>query len=164
MAKQMQRDNEDVIGDEPRFLRVLLPKCLNFLALVARKSHSVYKDKYDVLNRSNYRDLNLIVQVMKVLHRVLEGFFRQRVLVDEMQCVFMPGRDTTYFIFILRQLQKKHKVALIDPEKAFDRVPRKVSWWSVRKLKIDKWPVRIAQSMHKEMRSKVRMGDEKQFV
>ena len=57
---------------------------------------------------------------------------------------FMQGRSTTDAIFILRQLQKKQLVAgkplylaFIDLEKAFDRVPREMIWWSMRKLKID---------------------------
>ena len=44
-----------------------------------QESHivSVYKGKGDALNRSNYRGLKLIDQVMKVLKRVVEGFIRQ---------------------------------------------------------------------------------------
>ena len=38
---------------------------------------SVYKGKSDALNRSNYRSLKLIDQVMKVLERIVEGFIRQ---------------------------------------------------------------------------------------
>ena len=79
-----------------------------------------------------------------------------------MQCGFMQGQGTTDTIFILRQLQEKHLVAVkplylafIDLEKAFDRVPREVIWWSMRKLKIDEWLVRIVQSMYKEVRSRV---------
>ena len=43
-----------------------------------QKSHiiSVYKGKGDALNRSNYKGLKLIDQVMKVLERVVEGFIR----------------------------------------------------------------------------------------
>ena len=134
-----------------------------------QKSHivSVYKGKSDALNRSNYRGLKLIDQVMKVLERVLEGFIRQRVVNNDMQCGFMQGRGTTDAIFILRQLQEKHLVAgktlylaFIDLKKAFDRVPRKVIWWSMSKLKINEWLVRIIQSMYKEVRSRVRVGDE----
>ena len=100
-----------------------------------QESHivSVYKGKGDALNRSNYRSLKLIDQVMKVLERVVEGFIRQRVVINDMQCGFMQSRGTTDAIFILRQLQEKHLVALkpvylafIDLEKAFDRVPREV--------------------------------------
>ena len=111
-----------------------------------QESHivSVYKGKGDALNRSNYRGLKLIDQVMKVLERVVEGFIRQRVVINDMQCGFMQGRGTTDAIFILRQLQEKHLVAgktlylaFIDLEKTFDRVPWEVTWWSMRKLKID---------------------------
>ena len=133
-----------------------------------QESHivSVHKGKGDALNRSNYRGLKLIDQIMKVLERVVEGFIRQRVVINDMQCGFMQGRGTTDAIFILRQLQEKHLVpgkplylALIDLEKAFDRVPREVIWWSMRKLKIDEWLVRIVQSMYKEVRSRVRVDD-----
>ena len=84
-----------------------------------------------------------------------------------MQCGFMQGRGSTGAIFILRQLQEKHLVAgeplylaFIDLEKGFDRVPREVIWWSMRKLKIDGWLVRIVQFMYKEVRNRVRVGDE----
>ena len=72
---------------------------------------SVYKSKSDALNRSNYRGLKSIDQVMKVLERVVEGFIRQRVVINDMQCGFMQGRGSTDAIFILRQLQEKHLVA-----------------------------------------------------
>ena len=114
------------------------------------KSHSVYKSKSDALNRSNYRGLKLIDQVMKVLECIVEGFVRQRVVINDMQCGFMQGRGRTDAIFILHLLQKKHLVAgkplylaFIDLEKAFDRVPREVIWWSMSKLKIDEWLVRV---------------------
>ena len=102
-----------------------------------QKSHivSVYKGKSDALNRYNYKGLKLIDQVITVLERVVEGFIRQRVMINDMQCGFMQGRGTTDAIFILHQLQEKHLVAgkllylaFIDLEKAFDRVPRKVIW------------------------------------
>ena len=103
---------------------------------------------------------------MKVLERVVEGLIRQRVEIDEMQCGFMSGRGTTDAIFIVRQLQEKHLaankplyMAFVDLEKAFDRVPRDVIWWAMRKLGIDEWLVRLVQSMYKDVRSRVRVGD-----
>ena len=127
---------------------------------------NLYKGKGDALNRGNYRGLKLIEQVMKVLERVVEGLVRQRVEIDEMQCGFMSGRGTTDAIFIVRQLQEKHLaankplyMAFVDLEKAFDRVPRDVIWWAMRKLGIDEWLVRLVQSMYKDVRSRVRVGD-----
>ena len=127
---------------------------------------NLYKGKGDALNRGNYRGLKLIEQVMKVLERVVEGLIRQRVEIDEMQRGFMSGRCTTDAIFIVRQLQEKHLaankplyMAFVDLEKAFDRVPRDVIWWAMRKLGIDEWLVRLVQSMYKDVRSRVRVGD-----
>ena len=121
---------------------------------------NLYKGKGDALNRGN---LKLIEQVMKVLERVVEGLIRQRVEIDEMQCGFMSGRGTTDAIFIVHQLQEKHlavnKPLYVDLEKAFDRVPRDVIWWAMRKLGIDEWLVHLVQSMYKDVRSRVRVGD-----
>ena len=44
---------------------------------------------------------------MKVLERRVEGLIRQRVVIDEMQCGFMTGCDTTDAIFIVSQLYAK---------------------------------------------------------
>ena len=103
---------------------------------------------------------------MKVLERVVEGLIRQRVEIDEMQCGFMSGRGTTDAIFIVRQLQEKHLaankplyMAFVDLEKAYDLVPRDVIWWAMRKLGIDEWLVRLVQSMYKDVRSRVRVGN-----
>ena len=127
---------------------------------------NLYKGKEDALNRGNYRGLKLTEQVMMVLERVVEGLIRQRVEIDEMQCGFMSGCGTTDAIFIVRQLQEKHLaankplyMAFIHLEKSFDRVSRDVIWWAMRKLGIDEWLVRLVQSMYKDVRSRVRVGD-----
>ena len=65
--------------------------------------------------------------------------------IDNMQFVFMPGKKTTDAIFIMRQVQEKHQskkkkklyYALVDLENAFDRVPREVVIWALRKLDVD---------------------------
>ena len=58
-----------------------------------------------------------------------------------MQFGFMPGKGTTDAIFVVCQVQegfmdKKRPLffALVDLEKAFDRVPRAVLEWSLREL------------------------------
>ena len=49
-------------------------------------------------------------------------------------------------------------MAFVDLQKAFDRVPRYVLWWAMRKLGVDEWLVRLVQSMYKDVRSRVRVG------
>lgn len=64
----------------------------------------------------------------------------------------MPGRGTTDAVLIVRQVQevyiKKNRNMLfvfIDIEKAFDRLPRKVLWCALQKVRIPEWIVRVIQ-------------------
>ena len=50
--------------------------------------------------------------------------------------------------------------AFVDLEKAFDRVPRKVLWWAMRKVGVEEWIVRLVQAMYNNARSQVRVGCE----
>ena len=68
---------------------------------------NLYKGKGDALNRGNYRGLKLTEHVMKIMERVVDEMIREMVEIDEMQFAFVPGRGTTYAIFIIRQLQEK---------------------------------------------------------
>ncbi|RUS80469.1 hypothetical protein EGW08_011785 [Elysia chlorotica] len=126
----------------------------------------LYKGKGDALDRGNYRGLKLTEQVMKVLERIVDSLIRQVVSIDESQFGFVPGRGTTDAIFVVRQLQEKYLaankrlyMAFVDLEKAFDRVPRKVIRWAMRKLGVEEWIVRLVQSMYANARSQVRVGD-----
>ena len=49
-------------------------------------------------------------------------------------------------------------MAFVDLEKAFDRVPRKVIWWALRKLGVEEWIVRLVQGMYANARNRVRVG------
>ena len=115
------------------------------------------------------RGLKLLV--MKGIERVIEKITRERISIDDMQFGFMPGRGTTDAIFILRQLQEKHLAknkklyfAFVDLEKVFDRVPRKVFWWAMRKLGIEEWIVRFVQAMYNNTRSRVNNTDSDEFA
>ena len=126
----------------------------------------LYKGKGDALERGNYRGLKLTEQVMKVLERIADGLIRQVISIDDSQFGFVPGRGTADAIFVIRQLQEKYLaankrlyMAYIDLEKAFDRVPRKVIWWALRKLGVDEWIVRLVQGMYSNARSRVHVGE-----
>ena len=126
----------------------------------------LYKGKGDTLERGNYRGLKLTEQVMKILERIVDGLIRQLVSIDDSQFGFVPGRGTTDAIFVVRQLQEKYLavnkrlyLAFVDLEKAFDRVPRKVIWWALRKLGVEEWIVRLVQGMYTNVRSRVHVGE-----
>ena len=98
----------------------------------------VYKGKSDPIVGGSYRDIKLLEQPMKVLERVLEKRIRCQVSIDNMQFGFMPGKGTTN---AMRQVQEKYQsnkktlyYAFMELEKAFDRVPREVVRWALRKL------------------------------
>ena len=97
------------------------------------------------------------------MERVIEKISRGCIVIYDMQFGFMPGRETTDAIFIVRQLQEKvlykNKIlycAFIDLEKAFDGVPRKVLWWAVRVVGVPEWIV-IVQAMYNGAKSEVRV-------
>ena len=82
-----------------------------------------------------------------------------------MQLSFMPGRGTTDAIFILRQVHEKYLgkhqdlyFAFVDLKKAFDRVPRKVLWWPMRRVGVDEWLIRTIQAMYTIAKSSVRLN------
>ena len=104
---------------------------------------------------------------MMRLEHVEEGLIRQRVEKDEMQCGLMLGCGTTDEIFIVRQLQEKHLIAnkplymafVYLEKEAFDCVHQDFIWLAMPTLGTDKWIVHLVQSMYKDVRSRVRVGD-----
>jgi len=81
---------------------------------------------------------------MKVVERIFEHRIWQQIEVDNMQFGFMKGKGTTYAIFTVRQMQENFRVkgkklyfGFVDLEKAFDRVPREVIRWAMRKLGVE---------------------------
>ena len=79
------------------------------------------------------RQVKLLEHAMKTVERVLENRIRGLVMIDDMQFGFMPGKDTTHSLFVLRRIReefrgKKKKLCMcyVDLEKALDRVPIKV--------------------------------------
>ena len=102
---------------------------------------------------------------MKIVERTVDGLIRQVVSIDDSQFGFVPGRDTTNAIFVVSQLQEKYLavnkrlyMAFVDLEKAFDRVPRKIIWWALRKLGVEEWIVQWIQGMYANARSRVLVG------
>ena len=87
-----------------------------------------------------YRRVKLLEHAMKIVKRVLKNRIRGLVTIDDMQFGFIPGKSTTHALFILRRMQSKFRerkqklhMCSVDLEKAFDRVPRKMTEWALRK-------------------------------
>ena len=101
---------------------------------------SIYKRKRDVTNCNAYKGMKLLEHGMKIVERLLEKRIRALVEVDDMQFGLMPGRETTDGLFIVRRMQEEYRkkdkklyMCFVDLEKVFDRVPRRVMQWSLRK-------------------------------
>jgi len=85
--------------------------------------------------------------------------------VDKMQFGFMPGKGTIDAVFILWRLQeeyldkpKKLYMCFVELERAFDRVPRKVLDWAMRKRGIPEAMVRAVMSLYEGAKTRVRVG------
>jgi hypothetical protein len=126
---------------------------------------NVYKGKGDALECGSYRGIKLLEHVLKILERVIDARVRRIVKVDDMQFGFMAGKGTTDAIFVVRQLQENYLakkkglwMAFVDLEKAFDRVPRAVVWWALRKLGVDEWIVSVIKSMYEDATTAVKVN------
>ena len=128
---------------------------------------AIYKGKGDPLQCNSYRGIRLLEHPMKVMEKVLEKRLREIVNIDEMQRGFMKGRSTTDAIHVLRQLQEKYlekKKTLfhvfMDLEKAFDRVPREVVVWALRRQGVPEKLIALVMSLYEDSSSCVRRENE----
>ena len=46
-------------------------------------------------------------------------------------------------------------MTFVDLEKAFDRVPREVVWWTLRHLDVDEWIVSVIKAMNDDASTRV---------
>jgi len=126
----------------------------------------IFKGKGDPMDCGSYRAVKLLEHTMKLMERILESRIREQVNIDEMQFGFMPGKGTVDAIFIARQIQEKYNAkrkdlyfAFIDLEKAFDRVPRDVLQWALRKAGVEEWLIKTVMGMYSKCSTSVKVGD-----
>jgi len=95
-----------------------------------------------------------------------------QIEIDDVQFGFMKGKGTSDAIFMARQMQENFRVkgkklyfGFVDFEKAFDRVPREVISWAMRKLGVEEWLVSAVMSVYSGVKTVVRTvyGNSKSF-
>ena len=124
----------------------------------------IFQGKGDVISCSTYRRVKLLEHITKIVERVLEKKIQKLVNVDAMQFGFMPGRGTTDALFVVHGMQEEYRnkkkklyMCFVDIEKAFDRVPRKVMEWAMRKKGLLEVIVRAVMSLYHGAKTKVRV-------
>ena len=82
----------------------------------------------------------MLKHALKLYKKVLDGRLIELVDIDKVQYGFMPRRGTVDAVFVLRRLSQKfgaknNKLLFIfvDLEKDFDRVPREVICFALRR-------------------------------
>ena len=125
----------------------------------------IFKGKGDVMSCGSYKGVKLLEHAMKIVERVLERQIQTLVNLNEMQFGFMTETGTVDAIFIVRRMQEKYQkkdkklyMCFVDMEKAFDRVPRKVMEWAMRKKGLSEVIVRAVMSLYDGAKTKVRVG------
>ena len=100
----------------------------------------IFKGRRDLMGCEAYTEVKLLKHAMNIVERVLENRIRGLVAIDDMQLGFMPGKGTAHTLSILRKIQKEFRVrekklcmCFVDLEKPFDRIPRKMAEWALKK-------------------------------
>ena len=127
---------------------------------------SLYKNKGEKSDCSNYRGISLLSTAGKILARVLLDRITSTVaeeVLPESQCGFRSGRGTTDMVFVLRQIQEKCReqnmglyAAFIDLTKAFDTVSREGLWKIMFKLGCPPKFLTILQQLHVGQKGQVK--------
>ena len=105
----------------------------------------LYKGKGDARLCCKHRGIKLLEHEMKVYEKVVEARLRDILQIDGCQFGFMKGRSTIDAIYIVIQVQEKYREkrkklfhVSVYLERSFDRVPRKVIEWALRRQSIPK--------------------------
>ena len=121
----------------------------------------IFKGKGDIMNCGMYRGVKLLEHAMKIVEKVLDKGLRKVITINDMQFGCIPGKGA----FILRRIQeecsskqKKLYMYFAYLEKAFDRVPKKVVKWAMRRIGITEALVGAVMSLYKGAKIHVKDG------
>ena len=108
--------------------------------------------------------MKLLEHAMQIVENIPERQMRTLVNLN-MQFGFTPAKRTVDAIFIVRRMQgeyqkkdKKLFMCFVDMEKAFDRVPRKVMEWAMKKKDLSEVMVCAVLSLYDGAKRRVRVG------
>ena len=90
-----------------------------------------------------------------MFEKILERRLRNLIKVNNMQFRFSPGKGTTDEVFIIQQLQEKHPevhtdlfLTFVDLEKEYDRVPRDLVYWCLRRRGVPEKLVSLVEATY----------------
>jgi Reverse transcriptase (RNA-dependent DNA polymerase) len=126
----------------------------------------IFKNKGDIQSCTNYRGIKLMSHTMKLWERVIKHRLRKLTTVSKNQFGFMPGRSTMEAIFLIRQLMERYReqkndlhMIFIDLEKAYDKIPRNIMWWALKRKLVPTKYVTLIKDMYTNAVTCVRVCD-----
>jgi hypothetical protein len=102
---------------------------------------------------------------IKLWEMIIEHHLRGVTNVTENQFGFMSGRSTKEAIFLIRQLMERYReqkdlhMVFIDLEKAYNKVPRNIMWWTLQKHKVSTKYITLIKDMYDNVVTSVRTSD-----
>ena len=115
----------------------------------------IFTGKRDPLNPNCSRGIKLLEHAFRLYEKILDGRLREVVDIDKIQHGFMPERGTVDAVFVLRRLSEKFRAEnklffiFVVLEKAFDRVPREIIRFALRRKGVPEYLVNGVMSLYK---------------
>ena len=141
-----------------------------YTSRVAKRSDCAdVEGKGDIHDPGRYRGITLLSQTLKLVERIQDARLRHIVesKIGENQLGFRKGRGTDDGLFAIRQIIEKRRAfrkdvafGFVDLEKAFDTVPRELTFAIMRWMEVGEAEVRMVEDMYKETTVVVRIEGE----
>jgi Reverse transcriptase (RNA-dependent DNA polymerase) len=114
----------------------------------------IFKNKGDIQSCINYRGIKLMSHTIKLWEKVIEHRLKKLTTIFKNQFGFMSERPTMDVIFLIRQLMERHReqkdlhMIFIDLEKVYDKIPRNIMWWALKRKLVPTKYVTLIKDMY----------------